>query len=375
MLFICYNNVMSKISIIIPNHNKAQYIAETLASVRAQIFQDWEAIIVDDASTDDSVAVIEKFITGDGRFKLIRNDECKGGSASRNIGIKNAIGGYVMFLDSDDILTRDCLQRRYEAIVGDRSLDCVIASMGLMKDGKKMESCQWVPFGTREDMLKRFLAHKMPFSVMQPLWRKAFVERVGGFDEKYPRLQDVEFHTRAFFENDFKYQILGGRSDCYYRIDDGRSQTIRVDNMTERKITGMCYYVQDMMARTKLTQSNKDKKRLMKSLRKTVFSGVSDIMYLVRTNKIERSFAEKMFIRLRENAKSTTCVKGVSLYMLDIYFHGRNFFVSRIKGYNYLFRDILSRLGGGVIDCFGSIWKYSLNYKNGIISFLEVMPS
>ncbi len=336
---------MKMISIIIPNHNKAQYVAETLASVKAQSFLDWEAIIVDDASTDGSVAVIEKFIESDSRFKLIRNAECKGGSAARNVGIKNAIGNYVMFLDSDDVLTQDCLQRRYDVISKDLSLDCVIASMGLMKDEVQIASRQWVPHGTREEMLRAFLAHKMPFSVMQPLWRKSFVDRLGGFDEKYPRLQDVEFHTRAMFETDFKCQILEGQSDCYYRIDDDRAKTIRIDNMIERKINGMCYYVQDMMVRIKSAPLKNIRRQLIKALRKTIFSGVGDIMHLSKSRKIEKALAKELFDRLNGMAFIAGCVSDISHFALRLYFFGGKIPIGRIKGYNYCFREILSQIG------------------------------
>ena len=89
------------ISIIIPTYNRAHLISETLESILAQTYTNWECIIVDDASTDNTVEIIDKFIKKDNRFTLyIRpNDLPKGASSCRNLGIKNNNGKYVLFSD------------------------------------------------------------------------------------------------------------------------------------------------------------------------------------------------------------------------------------------------------------------------------------
>lgn len=98
------------VSIIVPNHNYAQYIADAIASIRAQTLRDWECFIIDDASTDDSVAVIKKSIRGDKRFKLIKFTEPVGVSRARNAGLDAATGDFIAFLDSDDCYTEYALE-------------------------------------------------------------------------------------------------------------------------------------------------------------------------------------------------------------------------------------------------------------------------
>ncbi|MDR0741737.1 MAG: glycosyltransferase [Rickettsiales bacterium] len=93
---------MPSISIIIPNRNYAKFLPDCLESVRMQTIQDWECIVIDDASTDNSCEVIGKFCSLDKRFRLIRHKECLGISASRNTGLGAALGDYISFLDSDD---------------------------------------------------------------------------------------------------------------------------------------------------------------------------------------------------------------------------------------------------------------------------------
>lgn len=94
---------MSKISIIIPLYNKAPYVAKALESVTSQTYKDWECIIVNDGSTDNSLAVVNDYclMLNDERFRII-NQENAGVSAARNHGIAESKGEYVCFLDADD---------------------------------------------------------------------------------------------------------------------------------------------------------------------------------------------------------------------------------------------------------------------------------
>ncbi|MDR0726595.1 MAG: glycosyltransferase [Rickettsiales bacterium] len=96
---------MPRISIIIPNRNYEKYLPDCLNSVAAQTLKDWECIIVDDASTDTSCEVIQRFCDSDPRFKLIKHPACLGISAARNSGLDIASGDYIAFLDSDDCFT------------------------------------------------------------------------------------------------------------------------------------------------------------------------------------------------------------------------------------------------------------------------------
>lgn len=103
-----------KISIIIPNYNYARYLDDALSSVVAQTFSDWECIVIDDASTDDSVKIINKYVKRDKRFKLIQMPRKSGISAARNAGLDAARGEYIAFLDSDDCYTEYALEMLYK---------------------------------------------------------------------------------------------------------------------------------------------------------------------------------------------------------------------------------------------------------------------
>jgi glycosyltransferase involved in cell wall biosynthesis len=101
---------MALVSIIVPCYNYGNYIPEALASIREQTYPDWECIIVDDGSTDNSREVIEAFIENDQRFRLIKIAN-SGVSTARNTGVAHSKGSYLFPLDADNKMHPDCLTR------------------------------------------------------------------------------------------------------------------------------------------------------------------------------------------------------------------------------------------------------------------------
>lgn len=104
-----------KISIIVPVFNVEQYIKECFDSIAAQTYKgDIECIFVDDCGQDDSVAILEQLITeyhGPIQFSIVHHEHNKGLSGARNTGIRQAKGDYLYFLDSDDTITPDCIEK------------------------------------------------------------------------------------------------------------------------------------------------------------------------------------------------------------------------------------------------------------------------
>lgn len=95
------------VSIIMPNYNGGNYLKETIASVISQSYQNWELIIADDCSADNSLEIIEQF--NDERIRVIRSQENCGAAVSRNKAIAEANGRWIAFLDSDDLWDKDKL--------------------------------------------------------------------------------------------------------------------------------------------------------------------------------------------------------------------------------------------------------------------------
>lgn len=105
----------SLVSIIIPCYNQAKYLEDTLCSVLNQTYTDWECILVNDGSTDETEKIAHNFVVKDSRFKYFYKQN-GGLSSARNFGLDKATGDYIQFLDSDDILLDSKLQLSVQAL-------------------------------------------------------------------------------------------------------------------------------------------------------------------------------------------------------------------------------------------------------------------
>jgi glycosyltransferase involved in cell wall biosynthesis len=217
---------MCIVSIIIPHFNRSFLLKETLVSVAAQTFTDWEVIIVDDGSDAEELGVAGGYCNE--KIKLIqRREGIKGPSTCRNLGVKLAKGDYLFFLDSDDLLATFCLQQRIAVMEANKQLDMGIFLMENFKnnpgDIKKNFNAD-VPM---VQSIQLFLQNKNPWNVTCPIWRKGFFCELNGFDENFLFMEDPELHVRAL-----NYPAVNIKTfynfpaDSYYRlhhIDDTKS--------------------------------------------------------------------------------------------------------------------------------------------------------
>ena len=167
-----------KVSIIIAAYNAARTISDALGSLCAQTSPDWDAIIVNDGSRDDTGEIARSFAARDFRLRVI--DRPNGGeSAARNTGLDYATGDWVAFLDADDWVAPTYLERLTDALRGDAELDAVhCAWVRVAGDGACVSEAYRPPTGD----LFPILARRAAFAVHACLVRRALVEQVGGFD-------------------------------------------------------------------------------------------------------------------------------------------------------------------------------------------------
>ena len=100
------------VSIVTPTWNCASFICETIRSIQAQTYQNWELIISDDCSTDNTKEVIKPYLQEDSRIKYICNDKNSGAAITRNNALKVATGKWIAFLDSDDLWLPEKLEKQ-----------------------------------------------------------------------------------------------------------------------------------------------------------------------------------------------------------------------------------------------------------------------
>lgn len=186
---------MPKVSIIIPAYNVAPWIEETLESVARQTFNDFECIIVDDCATDNTLDVVNSWIKKDNRFRVICRDVNGGLSAARNTGIKNAIGDYISFLDSDDIWHPDFLKRMLELI---EKNDAWIAysHFAMFMDGTNVRKpLAWDNLCRTGNIWWDMLVMS-EFHICSWLGKAEIVRAAGFFDESIRAVEDRDFLLR-----------------------------------------------------------------------------------------------------------------------------------------------------------------------------------
>ncbi len=196
------------VSIVIPNRNRADLVVEALESLRAQTFPDWEALVVDDGSTDESVAAVEAVSRQDPRIQSHRRQGEPGGNTCRNEGWKGSRGNWLMFLDSDDLLSPGCLEGRLRAMEGRADLDFgVFPHDRFLKQPGDSNRPFHIP--RSDDYVSNFLAFDTPWQTCGPIWRRSSLDRLEPWDPGLKRCQDLDFHVRAILVG-LKFEIFPG---------------------------------------------------------------------------------------------------------------------------------------------------------------------
>lgn len=181
-----------KISVIIPAYNSATFIEETLFSIQSQDLQDFEIIIIDDGSTDNTKEVIRKYQADDTRIKYYYKPN-GGVSSARNLGIEKAKGEFISFLDSDDSYDTSFLKKMYTGIT---SGTYNIAWCGFQyKIAEKIQKRVPVRFGIKDILL--FIINENWISTDSWMIRKSFLKNTGiRFTEGCHYGEDFEFFCK-----------------------------------------------------------------------------------------------------------------------------------------------------------------------------------
>lgn len=176
-----YPNNIPKVSVIIPTYNYSRFIERAVNSVLSQSYQDYEIIIVDDASTDDTKDIVGKY--NDSRIKYIQHNVNRGLSWTRNTGIKAAKGMYLAFLDSDDTWMPEKIEAQIEVFRnGQDNLGVVYTSMKIFDNTTSNTTSAPSPT-YRGQILQRLLeANKLGGGSSSVMIKKTCFDNAGLFD-------------------------------------------------------------------------------------------------------------------------------------------------------------------------------------------------
>lgn len=198
-------NDQPEVSVIIASYNYGFTIAETVASLQRQSLASWEAIIVDDGSTDNTADIVSKLAEADPRITYMRQANA-GVSAARNEAMKIARGIFIQFLDADDLLSPDKLQLHSEYLRQQPATNVVYSNVRYFQhkrpdklqfsmDGKESHPLPYESLAATEAQERLFIHNIVP--ICAPLFRREVMEQVGLYDALLTSLEDWEYWFRV----------------------------------------------------------------------------------------------------------------------------------------------------------------------------------
>jgi glycosyltransferase involved in cell wall biosynthesis len=201
-----FKNGSDKISVIVPAYNYAQFLPETLSDLQKQTYTNWECIVVDDGSTDDTRNVAKTWVRKDSRFKYIFQKN-SGLSAARNTGIEQSQGAFIQLLDADDLLESDKFRLQIKAFSEHPEADIIYGELRYFTTTNKElrwfdlqeKGAPWMAQTFDPDMAK-LTATLLRMNIMAvncPLVRRSVFEDVGHFNKSLKSLEDWEFWCRC----------------------------------------------------------------------------------------------------------------------------------------------------------------------------------
>lgn len=186
------------VSIIIPTYNRTHFIGETLDSVLAQTYQNWECIVVDDGSTDYTKELMGLYTEKDSRIQFHHRpkNRKKGANACRNYGFELSKGEYINWFDSDDLMLSRFLKEKIESFT--ETVDLVISSGFYVNE--KLEKIKKFKVNVSEDLFISYMKWNVQIITNSVLFRRSFLYNKNLFKTGLTRGQEEELFSRLFFE-------------------------------------------------------------------------------------------------------------------------------------------------------------------------------
>ncbi|GAL67626.1 glycosyltransferase family 2 protein [Jejuia pallidilutea] len=287
------------VSIIIPIYNRAYLIEETINSIKAQSYTDWECIIVDDGSTDATVECVKALIEADNRFQLFERPKTitKGPSACRNYGFTKIKGDYVQFFDSDDIMHPEHLKLKINAIKDNDFVVCKLRTFSGDFNPEVFFKEDGSPKITQPlNLFEAFVTGAFSMMMVAPLWRTKSLKPYLPIREDLHILEDHELYARALFTQK-KAAILNNEL-IYYRVAGASSTNSFYSNVDY----GLISYFKAKKTVLKLSQTKPVKLSVLKmtlgffrqALAERNFSAANKCLRFINENKLCYNFSLKL---------------------------------------------------------------------------------
>lgn len=224
--FLNFHDMKDKVSIIIPCYNYGEFLVETLASLIHQSHQNWEAIVVDDGSTDNTESILHPLLKKEKRILFFKQKN-KGVSAARNLGLQYVSGDFVQFLDADDLLSPHKISLQLEYFRQNPNVDICYTDNHYFLNGQpdrwfpdqEMEGKKWMPyfFGRGVEAIQALIRNNIAVS-SSPLIKKQIVEKSNGFPEDVAHTEDWQFWFDCAFNGACIHYFSDPEAFCLIRV-------------------------------------------------------------------------------------------------------------------------------------------------------------
>ena len=247
------------VSVIMPLYNAEKFLPETIESVLNQSYRDWELIIVDDVSTDNSFEIAKRYSLLDSRIKVLQLSENSGGPARpRNTGIREANGEYIAFLDADDVWESDKLSSQLEFLKDREKAFTSCRASQIDKNGRLIEGMKRVFSFWKGRKSKRSLEDLMRNNFI--ITSSVLIEKkyLGRFDESKDMVavEDLCMWLNIFHRHPGIYEYQNKTLLKYRILDDSISQR----NIADRHDTRMLLCLMRFLLEKNMTHLLKDLK-------------------------------------------------------------------------------------------------------------------
>jgi glycosyltransferase involved in cell wall biosynthesis len=219
-----------KVSVIVPCYNYGRFLKECLDSVRLQTLREWECIIVDNGSTDNTQEVAKSFTDQDERYKYVHTEQ-KGVSFARNLAISMSIGKYILPLDADDKIGNTYVEKAYNIISSNKNLKVVYCDAELFGASKG----KWLlpPFSLRDLLIENSI-------FCSGMYSKVDFDRIHGYSEEMKEgFEDWEFWIKMLKDGGEVFKIP--ESLFYYRIREN-SRNSALDKEKQLRLRQQIYH-------------------------------------------------------------------------------------------------------------------------------------
>ena len=214
-----------KISVTICTYNRANFLLKAIESVLAQTFTDYEIIIVDDASTDNTETLVEPYLASHKNILYVKNPVNLGISKTRNIALSHAHGEYIAVLDSDDTWTdTNKLQKQFDFL--EQNKDYVLIGSNIQIVDEHGVKIQDTTFPTEDTLIRATILKSNPIPHSTVLYRKTLAEKVGRYSEKLSCVEDLDLFLRLGLLG--KVKNLAEITTAYTRHSGGTSHTRKI---------------------------------------------------------------------------------------------------------------------------------------------------